>query len=182
MSRVGKQPIALPKGVEVKLEPGLAKVKGPKGHVEQVLPHEVDIAVDGDTITLTGRDDNNKRAKAMHGLARALLANAVHGCAEGFEKVLEIQGVGYRASQQGRALKLQIGFCHDVIIDVPAGLELELPNQTRIIIRGADKQAVGQFAAKVRAVRPPEPYKGKGIRYAGEEVKLKAGKKFAGGG
>lgn len=182
MSRIGKAPIPLPKGVEVNLTPGLVKVKGPKGHVEQVVPHEIKIECDASEVKVTDpKDGRQKRLRAMHGLTRALVANAVHGCSIGFEKTLEIIGVGYRAQMQGRALKLQIGFCHPVEMPLPQGIEIELPSQTKIIIRGADKQVVGQFAAKVRGVRPPEPYKGKGIRYEGEEVKLKAGKKFAGG-
>lgn len=180
MSRIGKLPITLPRGVEVKLDAGLAKVKGPKGHIEQCLPSDVDVACVGNQVIVTRRGES-KRDRAMHGLVRALLANAVKGCSSGFQKILEIQGVGYRAQQQGRSIKFQIGFCHDVVVDVPQGLDVELPSQTKIIIRGADLQAVGQFAAKLRRIRPPEPYKGKGIRYEGEVIKLKAGKKFAGG-
>ncbi len=180
MSRIGKAPIPIPAGVEVAMQPGLAKVKGPKGKLDQVLPREISVEQKDGVLHLT-RDKDGKRHRAMHGLARSLLANAVHGCSSGFEKVLMIVGVGYRAQLQGRTLNLQIGFCHPVQMEIPQGIELEVPSQTRIEIRGADKQQVGQFAAEVRRVRPPEPYKGKGIRYEMEKVKLKAGKKFAGG-
>ncbi len=180
MSRIGKAPISVPTGVEIQLQPGLAKVKGPKGKVDQVMPREVTIEQQDGVLVVT-RPSDNRRHRAMHGLARSLLANAVHGCSQGFERTLQIVGVGYRAQLQGRKLVLQIGFCHPVNMEIPQGVELELPSQTRIVIRGSDKQQVGQFAAEVRRVRPPEPYKGKGIRYEMEQVKIKPGKKFAGG-
>ncbi len=181
MSRVGKQPIAVPPNIEIKLEPGKARVKGPKGFVEHVLPPEVTVAFAGGKLTV-GRAGEQGRDRAMHGLVRALLANAVKGCGQGFEKRLDIVGVGYRVQQQGRSLSMQIGFCHPVVMPIPQGIDVEVPSNTKIIVKGADRQKVGQFAASLRKVRPPEPYKGKGIRYEGEHIKLKAGKKFAGGG
>lgn len=180
MSRIGQQPIPIPAGIEVKLQPGLARVKGPKGQVEHAIPPEISVEQAGKEL-LVKRSGDEKHHKALHGLVRALLANAVKGCQVGYSRGLEIVGVGYRAQLQGRTLSLQVGFAHPVLKEIPQGVEVELPSPTKIAIRGASKQAVGQFAAELRRVRPPEPYKGKGIRYDGEYVKIKPGKKFAGG-
>ena len=180
MSRIGKQPINLPSGVS--LEVGAArsvKVKGPKGELGITLRPEVDVSVDGNeaNVGLSGTGAA-RQARAFHGMTRALINNMVLGVSNGFEKVLEIQGVGWNAAAQGRQVVLNIGFCHPVNIPMPDGVDAETPNPTTIVIKGIDKQAVGQVAAVIRKVRPPEPYKGKGIRYRGEFVRRKAGKSF----
>ena len=174
MSRVGKQPVPIPGGVTVQVDGSRVVCKGPKGQLERSFAL-VDVAVDGGNIVVQPQS-SEKQARAMHGTARALLANMVKGVSEGFSRKLEIVGVGYRAQLQGSKLVLNIGFCHPVEVQAPEGVTFTLADQTHIEVSGADKQRVGQTAAVVRGVRKPEPYKGKGIRYAGERVRRKAGK------
>ncbi len=180
MSRIGKKPITIPAGVEVKL--GGARevtVKGPQGSLGLTLRPEIELSVEGNEATVsTNGSGGARQASAYHGMTRALIANMVDGVSKGFEKKLEIQGVGWNAQSQGKKITLNIGFCHPVVIDMPEGVTCESPNPTSIVLKGADKQAVGHIAAVIRAVRPPEPYKGKGIRYEGEYVRRKAGKSF----
>ena len=179
MSRIGKQPIQIPAGVSV--DQGADRsvtVKGPKGTLSIALRPEIDLKVDGAVATVEPNGSGAARqARAFHGMTRALVANMVQGVTSGYEKTLEIVGVGWNANASGKKLTLNIGFCHPVEFE-SGDLEIETPNATTIIVRGADKQAVGQFAANIRKVRPPEPYKGKGIRYQGEIVRRKAGKSF----
>jgi large subunit ribosomal protein L6 len=176
MSRIGKQPIAIPSGVEVSISGQHVAVKGPKGTLELDAPGEIAIATEGDTVVVT-RPDDERRHRALHGLTRSLVNNMVVGVSEGFVRELEIVGVGYRATAQGPSkLELQVGYSHSVPVDAPEGITLEVPTPNRIIVRGADKQLVGQVAANIRKVRKPEPYKGKGIRYSDERVLRKAGK------
>ena len=176
MSRIGKKSIAIPKGVTVTLDGQTVSVKGPKGERTWTVAEEIEVAQDGDALTLTPRSDT-PRARAMWGLSRTLVDNMVVGVTTGFDKTLELVGVGYRAAMKGNQLSLQLGFSHDVDIDPPAGVTFAVPKQTEIKISGSDKQAVGQIAAVIRKLRPPEPYKGKGVRYAGETVRRKEGKK-----
>ncbi|MGD2016816.1 MAG: 50S ribosomal protein L6 [Planctomycetota bacterium] len=179
MSRIGKAPIAIPGGVEVSVKGRDVNVKGPKGNLSITLRPEVEVAVEGSTACVTVNGSGAARAaRAYHGLTRSLVNNMVEGVTKGFEKKLEIVGVGWNAKVQGTKVVLNIGFCHDVPIEMPDGVSAECPNPTQIVITGSDKQKVGQTAAVIRAVRPPEPYKGKGIRYQGEYVKRKAGKSF----
>lgn len=180
MSRIGKKIITIPAGVEVKVAPSRdVTVKGPQGSLGIKLRPEIDVNVDGNEATVSANGSGAPRqARAFHGMTRALLANMVDGVTKGFEKKLEIQGVGWNAQAQGKKITLNIGFCHPVVIDMPDGVTCESPNPTTIVLKGADKQAVGHIAAVIRAVRPPEPYKGKGIRYEGEYVRRKAGKSF----
>jgi large subunit ribosomal protein L6 len=176
MSRVGKQPIPIPTGVVVAIDGSRVTVKGPKGELEHVAPPTIAVARDGDEIVVT-RPDDERENRALHGLTRSLLANMVAGVSEGFSRELEIVGVGYRATAQGSGkLELQLGFSHPVRFDAPEGITFEVPQPTRITVRGCDKQLVGQVAANIRKIRKPEPYKGKGIRYADERVLRKAGK------
>jgi len=175
MSRIGNSPVSVPSGVELKLADGRMHVKGPKGVLERPVPAGIAIDFADGTATLKRLDDS-KPAKSMHGLARALLANMVTGVTDGFKRVLEIQGVGYRADTSGKKLNLTLGFSHPVAMDIPDGLKVSVENNTLVTIEGIDKELVGQFAADVRAYRPPEPYKGKGIRYQGEHVRRKVGK------
>jgi large subunit ribosomal protein L6 len=179
MSRIGRKPIPIPTGVEVVCKDRVVSVKGPKASLSQAFEPEVAVSIGDDAVVVTD-EAKNRRSKAMHGLYRQLISNMIIGVTKGFEKRLEIVGVGYRAAMEGAKLVLQIGFCHPVPIEVPKGLTVETPKPTTIIVTGADKQAVGQFAAMVRAVRKPEPYKGKGIRYADEQVRRLQGKSFAG--
>jgi large subunit ribosomal protein L6 len=174
MSRIGKQPVEIPKGVSVELRDGEIHVKGPKGTLAEGLPEAVEVEVEGAEVRFRRRDDKQP-SRAAHGLARALVANMVVGVTKGFQRELEIQGVGYRAEASGQQLKLSLGFSHPVNIAVPHGLKVSVQDN-RIRIEGSDKGLVGQFAANVRELRPPEPYKGKGIRYAGEHVRRKVGK------
>jgi large subunit ribosomal protein L6 len=176
MSRIGKQPIELPDGVNVALDPGRVTVNGPLGELTQNVPIRITIEKD-DGMLLVKRPTDRGDDRALHGLTRSLVANMVEGVTKGFEKRLEIQGVGYRAALRGTALELSVGYSHVVVIDAPAGIAFEVPVQTEILVKGIDKQAVGEIAAEIRDVRPPEPYKGKGIRYQGEYVRRKVGKR-----
>jgi large subunit ribosomal protein L6 len=176
MSRVGRSPIPVPSGVTVTLSGATVNVKGPQGSLERQLPEGITIAQDGDTL-LVSRPDDERRHRALHGLSRSLVANMVSGVTTGFTKELEIVGVGYRAIARGsNALELALGFSHPVLVDAPEGITFEVPLPTRISVRGIDKELVGQVAANIRKIRKPEPYKGKGVRYAGERVLRKAGK------
>ena len=180
MSRIGKAPIAVPSGVTIEKKGREVVVKGPKGTLALTLRPEVEFEVQGNqaSVTLSG-SGGSRAARAYHGMTRALVNNMVKGVTTGYEKKLEIVGVGWNAKAQGNSkLVLNIGFCHEVPLAMPAGVAVETPAATQIVLKGADKQAVGQMAARIRSVRPPEPYKGKGIRYAGEVVKRKAGKSF----
>jgi large subunit ribosomal protein L6 len=176
MSRIGKQPISVPEGVTVSVGPGRVTVNGPKGELEQVVSPRMEI-VEQDGTLIVNRPTDRGEDRAVHGLTRSLVANMVAGVTDGFSKQLEIQGVGYRAKLQGKALELSVGYSHPVTIGAPDGIEFELPQPTQIIVRGIDKQQVGEIAAQIRRVRPPEPYKGKGIRYAGEQIRRKIGKR-----
>jgi large subunit ribosomal protein L6 len=176
MSRIGKKPVALPKGVTAKVDAGTVSVKGPKGELKLRLVPEVDAAISDEGISVTPREQSD-RARAMWGMQRTLLNNIVRGVTEGFSERLEISGVGYRASVQGKNLQLQLGFSHDVLHPIPAGIQVVCEKPTAIMISGIDKQLVGQVAAEIRNYRPPEPYKGKGVRYAGERIRRKEGKK-----
>jgi large subunit ribosomal protein L6 len=175
MSRIGKMPVDMPSGVDVKVDGSQVTVKGSKGELSRQFNDRVSFSVEDGVITVV-REDDTRESKALHGLSRALLANMVHGVSEGFTKVLEIQGVGYRASLKGSDIELLVGFSHAVDVKAPKGITFEVPEPTRIVVSGIDKEQVGQVAADIRKVRPPEPYKGKGIRYAGEYVRRKAGK------
>ena len=176
MSRIGKKTIAVPKGVTVTLDGQKVTVKGPKGESSWTVAEEIEGKQEGDELSLTPTSDT-QRARAMWGLSRTLVANMVTGVTDGFEKNLELVGVGYRAAMKGSALSLQLGFSHEVDIAPPAGVTFVVPKQTEIKIQGADKQVVGEIAAVIRKLRPPEPYKGKGVRYQGETVRRKEGKK-----
>jgi large subunit ribosomal protein L6 len=176
MSRVGKMPIDVPKGVDVQLTADKVTVKGGNGTLSRALSSHVRVKHDAGQVTFEPADES-VQANAMSGTMRALVNNMVNGVSKGFEKKLTLVGVGFRAQAQGQKLNLQIGFSHPVVKDMPAGIKVETPTQTEILIKGADRQAVGQIAAEVRAIRPPEPYKGKGIRYADERVSLKETKK-----
>ncbi len=168
-------PISLPSGVDVKVDDGLVVVKGAKGTLTQAIDPAISVSVDDGTVTFTRANDERK-SRALHGLSRALINNMVIGVSEGYKKELTAVGVGYRAVLKGSRLELQVGFSHPVHIDAPEGITFEVPEPTKIIVDGIDKQKVGQVAANIRAVRPPEPYKGKGIRYTDEHVRRKAGK------
>jgi len=176
MSRIGKKPIAVPSGVTVTIDGQTATVKGAKGQLAWTVPEDIEIKLDGAELTLAMREDT-ARAHAMWGLSRTLVNNMVTGVSQGYERTLELVGVGYRAAMKGQALSLQLGFSHDVDMPAPAGVTFVVPKQTEIRISGIDKQLVGETAARIRRLRPPEPYKGKGVRYAGEQVRRKEGKK-----
>ncbi len=176
MSRIGKQPIPVPTGVDVFIEPELVRVKGTRGELEERVDREIEVEQEDGTIVVR-RPTNRGEHRALHGLTRSLIANMIVGVTEGFEKRLEIQGVGYRAALRGKDIELQVGYSHPVSIPAPDGIEFEVPAPTQIIVRGNSKQAVGEIAARIRKTRPPEPYKGKGIRYAGEYVQRKVGKR-----
>lgn len=175
MSRIGKRPISIPQKVEVAVDGQQVTVKGPKGELSRSLPAEVEITQEDGTILVTRRNES-RAARQRHGLSRTLVANMVEGVSQGFQRRLEIQGVGYRAQVQGRNLILNVGYSHPVQIEPPDGIQLAVENNTNVIVTGINKEDVGNVAAKIRSVRPPEPYKGKGIRYAGEFVRRKAGK------
>ena len=176
MSRIGRAPIPLPAGVEIDIGPGRVGVKGPRGSLEQAIPREMTVSLDEGVVTVTRPTDRGPH-RSLHGLTRTLVANMVEGVTNGYEKRLEIQGVGYRAALRGSSVELLLGFSHPVVVEPPAGIEFEIPAPTQIIVRGIDKQSVGQVAADIRRLRPPEPYKGKGIRYVGEKITLKETKK-----
>lgn len=176
MSRIGRKPIEVPSGVTVTIAPGRVEVSGPLGTLSQVVPQRMKIEQDEGQVTVTRPTDRGDD-RALHGLTRTLVANMVEGVAKGFSKQLEIQGVGYRATLKGKDLELAVGFSHTVLIQPRDGIDFEVPAPTQVIVKGTDKQMVGQTAAEIRAVRPPEPYKGKGIRYVGEYVRRKVGKR-----
>ncbi|MBI4343241.1 MAG: 50S ribosomal protein L6 [Candidatus Omnitrophica bacterium] len=181
MSRLGAMPVAIPTGVKLTQSGRSVQVEGPKGKLAFELPEAITAAVKDNAVTVT-RSGDEKAIKALHGLCRSLIANMVTGVSAGFQKELEIVGVGYRAQVQGKALTMTVGYSHPVALPIPAGLTVEAPKPTQVIVKGADKQAVGEFAATIRRVKPPEPYKGTGIRYAGEVVRRKAGKAATGSG
>ncbi len=176
MSRIGRQPIPVPSGVDVQIEPELVRVKGPKGELSERVPRDIEIAAEDGRLVVRRPTDRSEH-RALHGLTRSLVANMVTGVTEGYEKRLEIQGVGYRAQLKGKALELALGYSHPVTIEAPDGIEFEVPQPTRVVVRGISKQLVGEVAANIRKRRPPEPYKGKGIRYEGEYVQRKVGKR-----
>jgi large subunit ribosomal protein L6 len=176
MSRIGKRPIEVPAGVTVSVEPGRVSVAGPLGTLQQSVPQRMQIAHDEGAVTVT-RPTERGEDRALHGLTRTLIANMVEGVTKGFEKRLEIQGVGYRAALKGTDLELSVGYSHPVTVKPRTGITFEVPAPTQIVVKGTDKQQVGQTAAEIRKVRPPEPYKGKGIRYEGEYVRRKVGKR-----
>jgi large subunit ribosomal protein L6 len=176
MSRIGKKAVAIPNGVQVTLDGQTVTVKGPKGQLSWTVAEEIEVRQDGQDLLLTKRTEG-PRAQAMWGLSRTLVANMVTGVTAGFERSLELVGVGYRAAMKGSALSMQLGFSHEVDVPPPAGITFAVPKQTEIKISGIDKQQVGEIAAQIRRLRPPEPYKGKGVRYAGEQVRRKEGKK-----
>ncbi len=176
MSRIGRKPISVPDSVTVEVAPGSVAVKGPKGELSQRLSTDIKVEQADGTVTVERPTDRGEH-RALHGLTRSLIANMVEGVTDGFEKRLEIQGVGYRAALKGKSLEMALGFSHPVSIDAPEGIEFEVPQPTEVIVRGIDKQLVGQVAADIRKRRPPEPYKGKGIRYRDEHVARKVGKR-----
>ena len=176
MSRIGRKPITIPDGVEVKIDDkNYAQVKGPKGSLNFQLSTEMDIKIE-DSVIIVSRHSDSKKHKSLHGLTRTLIANMIEGVLNGYSKTLEIEGTGYRAQKQGKKLSLNLGFSHPVEIEDPEGIETEVPQPNRIIVKGIDKQRVGNYAANIRFLRAPEPYKGKGIRYSGEVVRRKVGK------
>lgn len=179
MSRIGKLPVAVPKGVEIKLSGRSVSVKGPKGQLSLDVHPDMSVEVEDGEVRVH-RPSEQKRHKALHGLTRSLVANMVEGVTDGFTKTLEIVGVGYRADKKGKGITLNLGYSHTIDYVPVAGVELECPNQTTVVVSGADKHAVGQAAAEIRSLRPPEPYKGKGIRYKDEHVRRKAGKTATG--
>ena len=175
MSRIGKKPVPVPSGVTISIDAQSVVVKGPKGELSRVLPNEVNIAQEGEQVVVT-RQDDSRVSRARHGLSRTLIANMVEGVSKGFEKRLEIKGVGYRAAVKGKTLTMNLGYSHPVEFEPPAGIEFKVESNTNVIVSGIDKELVGTIAAKIRDARPPEPYKGKGVRYSGEMVRRKAGK------
>lgn len=176
MSRIGQKPIEIPEGVEIDVKPGLVTVKGPKGELSQGVSPQMRVEHSNGTLIVERPTDRSEH-RALHGLTRTLIANMVEGVTQGFEKRLEIQGVGFRARLKGSDLELLVGYSHPVTVSPPEGIEFEVPQPTEVVVRGIDKQLVGEIAARVRKQRPPEPYKGKGIRYAGEYVRRKVGKR-----
>ncbi len=181
MSRIGLAPIAVPSGVDVTIGDGRIAVKGPRGQLERTFPAEIEVEqADGEL--RVSRTNENRETRALHGLFRSLIANMVEGVTTGYEKRLEIAGVGYRAAKQGNDIELQVGFSHPVRKAAPAGIEFDVPAPTRITVRGIDKELVGQTAAEIRAIKKPEPYKAKGIRYEGEHIRRKGGKAAKAGG
>ncbi|MCQ2462211.1 MAG: 50S ribosomal protein L6 [Clostridia bacterium] len=180
MSRIGRKPIAIPAGVEVNIDGNTVSAKGPKGNLSVTVHKNMTVAMEGGFITVT-RPDDNKENRSLHGLSRTLIANIVEGVSNGFKKELEINGTGYRAAKEGKNLVMNIGYSHQVIVPEIDGITIEVPAPNKIVISGPDKQKVGQFAAEVREKRPPEPYKGKGIKYADEVIRRKEGKAGKGG-
>ena len=175
MSRIGRKPVAIPAGVTVDVDGSTVTVKGPKGTLTQTFKSVLDIKVDGTVVTVT-RPNDEKENRALHGLTRTLIFNMVEGVSKGYSKELEVNGVGYRVAKQGKDLVMNLGYSHQVIIPEPNGITFEVPNPNKIIVMGADKQQVGQISAEIRGKRPPEPYKGKGIKYADEQIRRKEGK------
>jgi large subunit ribosomal protein L6 len=175
MSRIGKKPVPVPKGVSITQDGAQLTVKGPRGELKRTLPADMQVAVAAEEITVT-RPSDEQRHKALHGLTRSLIANMVEGVTKGFSKQLDIIGVGYKAEVRPYGLQMALGFSHPVEVRAPAGIKLTAPNPTTVVIEGADKEVVGQVAAEIRKLRPPEPYKGKGVKYQGEVVRRKAGK------
>ena len=180
MSRIGRMPIVVPAGVEVKIDGQNIEVKGPKGTLTQTVHSDMAISMEGNEIIVT-RPSDNKEHRALHGLTRSLVANMVEGVSNGYKKELEINGIGYRAAMEGSTLVMNIGYSHKVVMSQPEGIKIEVPAPNKIVISGPDKQKVGQFAAEVREKRPPEPYKGKGIKYVDEYIRRKEGKAGKGG-
>jgi large subunit ribosomal protein L6 len=176
VSRIGRQPIPLPEGVTVQVEPEVVRVKGPRGELSERVQRDLGVEQANGEVLVTRPSDRGEH-RALHGLTRSLIANMVQGVTEGFEKRLEIQGVGYRAQLKGRDLELALGYSHPIPVEAPEGIEFEVPAPTEVVVRGNSKQAVGEIAAQIRKKRPPEPYKGKGIRYKGEYVARKVGKR-----
>jgi len=176
MSRIGRKPIPVPSGVTVTIDPDVVRVHGPKGELSERIPRDITVAQEGEEINVTRPTDRGEH-RALHGLTRSLVANMVEGVTDGFQKTLEIQGVGYRAQLKGKDLELALGYSHAVPVKAPDGIEFEVPQPTRVVVRGISKQQVGEIAAFIRKQRPPEPYKGKGIRYEGEYVARKVGKR-----
>jgi large subunit ribosomal protein L6 len=176
MSRIGNKPLPIPDGVTVEIAPGRVDVKGPRGDLSQAIDPAMTVALDDGVVTVSRPTDRGPH-RALHGLTRSLIANMVEGVTDGFEKKLEIQGVGYRAKSQGKGLELSLGFSHPIAISAVEGIEFDVPQPTEVIVRGIDKQQVGEIAAQIRRHRPPEPYKGKGVRYADEQVRRKVGKR-----
>jgi large subunit ribosomal protein L6 len=176
VSRIGRQPIPVPSGVTVSIEPALVRVHGPRGELSERIPRDITVSQDGEQLIVTRPTDRGEH-RALHGLTRTLVANMVQGVTTGYEKRLEIQGVGYRAQLKGRDIELAVGYSHPVPIKAPEGIEFEVPQPTRVVVKGNSKQVVGEVAALIRKQRPPEPYKGKGIRYEGEFVQRKVGKR-----
>lgn len=181
MSRIGRKAISIPAGVTVEVKGSLVKIAGPLGTLEQAVAAPLSVEITDNILCVKAPTETSDH-RAMHGLVRSLLANAVQGVSQGFERALEIVGVGYNAKAEGKKLTLRIGFCHPVVMEMPDGVEVNTPEATRIVVKGCDKQVVGQTAAEIRGIRPPEPYKGKGIRYLGEHVRRKAGKTFVAAG
>ena len=175
MSRIGKRPIPLPKGVTVTVDGNTVKVKGPKGELQRTLHSELTVALENNEVTVS-RPSDEAHHKALHGLSRTLVANMVEGTSKGFQKTLELVGVGYKAEKRPYGLQLALGFSHPIEYKAPKGITLSAPQPTQIVIDGADKEIVGQVAAEIRSLRPPEPYKGKGVKYQGEQIRRKAGK------
>ena len=176
MSRIGKQPIAVPDGVQVQIEPEIVRVNGPRGELSERKSRDIAVEQQEGDLLVT-RPTDRKEHRALHGLTRSLIANMIEGVTSGYEKRLEIQGVGYRAALKGKNIELSVGYSHPVQIEAPDGIEFEVPAPTQVVVTGNSKQVVGEMAARIRKVRPPEPYKGKGIRYAGEYVQRKVGKR-----
>ena len=176
MSRIGRKPIDVPSGVDITVKPELVTVKGPKGELSERIHRDITVSVDDAIVTVTRPTDRGEH-RALHGLTRSLVANMVEGVTNGYAKTLEIQGVGYRATMKGKDLEMALGYSHPVSIQAPDGIEFEVPQPTRVVVKGISKQAVGETAAIIRKQRPPEPYKGKGVRYEGEFVARKVGKR-----
>jgi large subunit ribosomal protein L6 len=176
MSRIGRKPIEVPDGVTVDVKPGEVSVKGPKGELHQHIVREMTVSLDDGVVTVQRPTDRGEH-RALHGLTRSLIANMVTGVTDGYERRLEIQGVGYRAQLKGKALEMSLGYSHPVTVPAPEGIEFEVPQPTEVVVRGIDKQLVGETAARIRKARPPEPYKGKGVRYSDEHVARKVGKR-----
>jgi len=181
MSRIGRLPIAIPKGVTVKPEGPTVSVEGPKGKAQHTLPPRIVVAVADDTITVS-REGDDRQTRALHGLTRNLIANIVTGLSTGFTRTLEIVGVGYRAEVKGRAIQFSLGYSHPIVYQLPPGIEAKIDKQTVVTLEGNDRQLLGEVSAQIRALRPPEPYTGKGVKYAGERIRRKAGKAAGAGG